>query len=1052
MSGRLKKALWLLPIPILLLGLTTVPSGGWRMYNAARQVVIEFFDTGDATFDGDVTANAFIGDGSGLTGVSGGTGHTVKEEGTPLTARAGLNFIGPTVTATDNAGTSSTDVTINAVAGPSSSVDNTVPRFDSTTGKLIQSSGVTIDDSNNLGGIAALTANNLDLTTVLAVTEGGTGAGTFTDAGVIIGNGSGVLQATGAGTAGQVLTSNGTGVDPTFQSFPGGGDALTTQPLSQFAATTSSQLLGVLSNETGSGLAVFNISPTFTTPNLGTPSNLVLTNATGLPVAGGGTGATTFTDAGVLIGNSTGAIQSTGAGTAGQVLTSNGAGVDPTFQSLPGGGGTGDLVGPASATDNAIARYDGTTGKLVQNSAVTIADTTGNITTSGTVDGRDLSTDGTKLDGIETGATADQTDAEIETAYNNQVAIMSQAEAEAGVSTTAKRVTPQRISQAIAALAPGPDLTYGSNAGASDSAVYVDVDNEFGIGTTAPDAMLHLYSGSSMPRALFQYYNPAVNDVTQYPATITGTTPGTSPTWVNPTNAGADDAADAFIGKIGSGSADGQTLKLTNLSFAISGTAVITGVEVDVEGLMGGLTAELHAYLVRAGTIDTGVDRATGATWSNTNSVHTYGGPADDWGGITVSEVNNSGFGFAFQPTFTGIGQLYIDYVRITVYYTDGGGDYVWSTGVDTLDGAWTIRGNAVDLFRVAYAGGDTTFAGVVDADGYKQDGVLYDLSTFSTGSGDLVGPASATDNAIARFDSTTGKLVQNSEVLIGDTGNITMGSLDTIDGRDVSVDGTKLDGITAGASVSSVAASGTDGIDIDSGSPVTTSGTITLGINATNLFAHLMSSAATVTPVAADSLLISDASDSGNVKDVLVSNFMLALSGSDNAIYKKDGTTGQAEASGITIDDSNNISGAGTINGHSIIAGSGAFLTTDGAQTVTNKDIQPRETVVNTSVTVDAGLYDRVVLTGTSSSPLSIGAPTGTFANGKKLEFAINQHGSSAFTLNWNAVFKAATEWGTVSNAIPAVSTTLDAWDYYLFEWNDYEDEWHLIGLSQGN
>jgi hypothetical protein len=35
--------------------------------------------------------------------------------------------------------------------------------------------------------------------------------------------------------------------------------------------------------------------------------------------------------------------------------------------------------GPASATDNAIARFDGTTGKLVQNSAVTVADTTGSI-------------------------------------------------------------------------------------------------------------------------------------------------------------------------------------------------------------------------------------------------------------------------------------------------------------------------------------------------------------------------------------------------------------------------------------------------------------------------------------------------------------------------------------------------------------------------------------------------------------------------------------------------------------------------------------------------
>lgn len=33
-----------------------------------------------------------------------------------------------------------------------------------------------------------------------------------------------------------------------------------------------------------------------------------------------------------------------------------------------GGGGTGDVVGPGSAVDNAIARFDGTTGKLIQNS------------------------------------------------------------------------------------------------------------------------------------------------------------------------------------------------------------------------------------------------------------------------------------------------------------------------------------------------------------------------------------------------------------------------------------------------------------------------------------------------------------------------------------------------------------------------------------------------------------------------------------------------------------------------------------------------------------
>ena len=46
-------------------------------------------------------------------------------------------------------------------------------------------------------------------------------------------------------------------------------------------------------------------------------------------------------------------------------------------------------------------------------------DVTGNIAVSGTVDGRDIATDGTKLDGIETGATADQSASEIKTAYES---------------------------------------------------------------------------------------------------------------------------------------------------------------------------------------------------------------------------------------------------------------------------------------------------------------------------------------------------------------------------------------------------------------------------------------------------------------------------------------------------------------------------------------------------------------------------------------------------------------------------------------------------------
>lgn len=50
------------------------------------------------------------------------------------------------------------------------------------------------------------------------------------------------------------------------------------------------------------------------------------------------------------------------------------------------------------------------------------------------------------------------------------------------------------------------------------------------------------------------------------------------------------------------------------------------------------------------------------------------------------------------------------------------------------------------------------------------------DISSTSTGgTGDVVGPSSSTDNAIVRFDSTTGKLIQNSIATLSDTGVITI-------------------------------------------------------------------------------------------------------------------------------------------------------------------------------------------------------------------------------------------------------------------------------------
>jgi len=88
------------------------------------------------------------------------------------------------------------------------------------------------------------------------------------------------------GTALQVLQVNAGATGLQYATLGGGGNALTSNPLSQFAATTSLQLAGVMTDETGTGSLVFATSPTLVTPILGTPTSGTLTNCTGLPVSG----------------------------------------------------------------------------------------------------------------------------------------------------------------------------------------------------------------------------------------------------------------------------------------------------------------------------------------------------------------------------------------------------------------------------------------------------------------------------------------------------------------------------------------------------------------------------------------------------------------------------------------------------------------------------------------------------------------------------------------------------------------------------------------------
>jgi len=114
------------------------------------------------------------------------------------------------------------------------------------------------------------------------------------------------------------------------------------------------------------------------TPGAGT----MTVSATG----GGGGGAPT--DAEYLVSATHAGLSAERVLTAGAGITLTPAAGTLTIASTGGGGG--GVQGPATATDNAVTRWDGTTGALVQNSLVTIDDA-GNIATPGTVDGMDVS-------------------------------------------------------------------------------------------------------------------------------------------------------------------------------------------------------------------------------------------------------------------------------------------------------------------------------------------------------------------------------------------------------------------------------------------------------------------------------------------------------------------------------------------------------------------------------------------------------------------------------------------------------------------------------------
>jgi hypothetical protein len=151
----------------------------------------------------------------------------------------------------------------------------------------------------------------------------------------------------------------------------GVGDALTSNGLDQFAATTSLELKGVISDETGSGSLVFATSPTLVTPVLGTPSSGNLGSCTAYPgdsslVTTGALNSGSITSGFGAINNGASAITTTGTVTAGE-LDMNG--------DILLGNGTGDKSS-IILNDSALAdeSWSGTTIKGTGGATIAVGD------------------------------------------------------------------------------------------------------------------------------------------------------------------------------------------------------------------------------------------------------------------------------------------------------------------------------------------------------------------------------------------------------------------------------------------------------------------------------------------------------------------------------------------------------------------------------------------------------------------------------------------------------------------------------------------------------